>query len=355
MKNKRSDNLAFWLKQPNGFIRDKETIISLQEHSESLDTLYRKGIDITSIYKFSPTEERISLLIGEVFFEDPKVIEDLKKGISKNKPIGKIRVRGELFYKTMKLLRELAKLNLIDNDFAFEKYARKNGEIVYELANERQIKKIVNYNKRQHVKICFSFTYDTTWRDFVVGHWFNAYSYKIIYEHLKRNRFDFEIYSRVEYKAPSDIFNGTGDFDILALVNDKILTVECKFGKLDNRNRNSIEKNVIQKSNSLKNVFDVTARKFDYIPILIYNNKNVRKPEFLAKIFKDSDFHLIDIGDLRSSIVDVFTDNIEHANGVKEDIKTEKKTPKPKEEDVPPKSSSKPKRTFWQRFFSLFF
>lgn len=125
-------------------------------------------------------------------------------------------------------------------------------------------------------------------------------------EHLKRNGYAFEIYTRVDYKMPTDIFNGSSDFDILALVNNKILTVECKFSKIDERNRRTV-KDVIQKSNGLQKVVSVTEQKFDYLPVLIYN-KEIAKPIFLDRMFGNTDFHLIDIGDLRSSIVSVFED-----------------------------------------------
>ena len=305
----RKENLSFWKNQPNGMITDQNVLKGIREHSESLDTLYRKGFDFKSIYKFSSREKHISVLIGEIFFLDYRIIEGIKKIMVNNEPVGRIRVKGELFHKTMELLRNLARLNLIEkNDFEYRRFDGSSKPEDYKETSWKRIKDIAHRKKSRTIDIYFSPTKDNTHRGFIIGHWFNAYSYNIIYEHLFRNQFDFEIYSRVSYKSPTDVFHGSGDFDILALVNNKILMVECKFGKINERNLRSIQKGVIEKADRLKSVFDITSRKFEYVSILVYNNRIVNT-NFLSDVFAGTDFYLIDIGDLRGSILDVFTDN----------------------------------------------
>lgn len=132
-KQRRAESLAFWLNQRNGAIRDSATIESIRAHSECLETLYKKGIDITGIYKFSPEEERLAQLIGEVFFNDYEIVESIKRIICEDKFIGKIRLRAEMFGKTMRLLKELVKLDIIEDDFAYERYVTKRNETRIEL------------------------------------------------------------------------------------------------------------------------------------------------------------------------------------------------------------------------------
>jgi hypothetical protein len=306
MKNNRKKNLEYWLNLPEGRIQDENTIKGIYNHSESLDTLYRKGIDITSLYKFSLDEIEVARLMGAIYSEEPRIIEGIKKNINDDKPLCRLGIKARFYHKTMKLLKELAKFNVIHDDFFYALKSRKE-ENVYNPIEYKKVKSMIRHESNSYVYICYMPTEDATSRSFFVGHWFNAYSYYIVNEHLSRNRLDFEIYTMVDYQTPTDILNAKGDFDILALVNDKVLMVECKFSKIGHPGYERMIQKVIQKSDELKIVFDVTTRAFEYIPILLYS-KALVKEEFLEATFGETDFHCIDISDLRSSISDVLID-----------------------------------------------
>jgi hypothetical protein len=344
---KRADNLMFWLKHPSGDIKNKDSIQSIIDNSESLDTLYRKGINITSVYKFSELEEYTASLMGRIFFKDYRVIEELKRIISDKPPLASIQIKGELFSTTKELLDQLVKLKVIEDSFFYDHIlpAPKGEKPKFETINDEKELRKLTCKKRKYIRISFLPTHDTTYRDFVVGHWFNAFAYNIVSQQLNRNKLDFEIYTRVTYHTPFDVFSTKSDFDILVLVNNKILMIECKSGRIYEKNVRSF-KNVIKQSDGLKEVFGVTTRKFEYIPILVYNKKLVQM-KLLQETFAKSDFHLIDIGKLRSTI-DVFTTNIKETDKKKINIQNKNdvkpKEIKKKEANIQNKNNAKPKK-----------
>src|SRR5262249_40779482 len=69
--------------------------------------------------------------------------------------------------------------------------------------------------------------------DFLIsGHWFCAFAYSIIIDHLERLGSDYETYTLVQYSAPRDVIRSAGDFDVIARTGSKVLMVECKSGSL---------------------------------------------------------------------------------------------------------------------------
>lgn len=330
---KNNNNLSYWLSLPNGAIKNKNVINDLYNHSKSLNTFYKKGIDITSLYKFSPKELKAARLIGEIYVEEPRIIEGIKKNINSNDFICRLGVKAKLYHKAIKVLKVLAKFNVIENDFSFALKV-KGEDNRYKSIEYSKVKKIIRYEANRYIYICYTPTDDTSNRSFFVGHWFNALSYDIIHEQLKRNYSDFEIYTMVDYQTPTDVVKAKGDFDILALVNNKVLMVECKFSKIGHHGYKGMIKEVIKKSNELKRVFDINRRTFDYIPMLVYSKAIVEK-EFLDEAFGHTDFQCLDIGELRASISELVDKPIVKAPQivpkveVKLEAKPKRKRPQP--------------------------
>jgi hypothetical protein len=125
--------------------------------------------------------------------------------------------------------------------------------------------------RSQENKIRFNLTLTdtTTYRDLISGHWFNAFAYSLISDHLARNQLLHEIYSRVSYQSPSEIFKSKGDFDIIALAGKTILAVECKSGNL--KETLNVDQ-LTDKMKGLEKVFAASgSTKYRYQFLMIYN------------------------------------------------------------------------------------
>ncbi len=334
-------NIDYWR---NDFhISNRNTLDQLREHSVTLHTLYRKGINVIRIYKFSEEESRLTQKIGQVFFSDHRIIEGLKQSYRMDRNWGYLLTPGVHLWKTLALLRTMAQAGLIEEQHTFSvKWKMEESRKI----NFNVVKKIAKDSPQKFIQVNFTFLDKSKHRDLIQGHWFNCYAYQIIYEHLFRNNFDFEIYTRVDYRSPIDIFSARGDFDILAMVDNKILLVECKSGKIDQRHHKQVGE-IIQTAQGLKEVFSVTEQEYEYLSVLVYN-EHLADEEFLKTAFQDTEFNLVRIGDLRSSITKVFSGAFQSFAATENPSK-----PIPAAHPVPstPIENPKENRSFFARLF----
>lgn len=292
-----TDNLEFWDNLPAGIIKqDTDVHDELISRSETLKTLYAAGIDILDITKFSENDFDLAKSIGGRFSEIHRVWQLFKLALYHKSDTLTSQVRHA---KAAEYFIELMKKYGIISDYKSSFLVQRTNEWIEQPLRDIQRLKCQS-NSMQVSFEKLSSTYDAL----IQGHWFNAFAYRIISDHLTRNDFDHEIYTLVNYRAPSEIFRSKGDFDIIAMVGRKILMVECKSGVLRENNRDF--DNIIDKTEGLKSVFDITRTNFyDYIFLLIYN-PFLNRDDNISEHFTGTGIRPIKPDEIRGTVIDLF-------------------------------------------------
>lgn len=259
-------NLVVWKSLPAGYVLKKHMQFQrLLNNSKTLGILHKNAIDILSVYKFSDSEINLSNKIGDFFSANYAFYQAFKALIAQNQSgpaclTARVKEASEI----SDFLQSLQKSGVI-SPFEIQLFVFSSNEWVdTEVGTLRRI-------RSQDNKIRFNFTIidPTTYRDLIIGHWFNAFTYSIISDHLMRHQLPHEIYSRVSYQSPSEIFKSKGDFDIIALVDKTILAVECKSGNLKETLNADL---MIEKMKGLEKVFtSVGLMQYQYQFLMIYN------------------------------------------------------------------------------------
>jgi len=260
------NNQVVWKNLPAGYVLKKHIQFQrLMNNSRTLGILHKNAIDILSVYKFSDPEITLSYKIGDFFSANYPFYQAFKALIVQNQ-LGPacLTARVKEATEINDFLQSLKKVGVM-GPFQIQLYVFSSKEWVdTDVGTLRRI-------RSQENKIRFTLTLidTTTYRDLITGHWFNAFAYSIISDHLIRNRLLHEIYSRVSYQSPPEIFKAKGDFDIIALAGKTILAVECKSGNL---NETLNVDQMIEKMKGLEKVFaSIASMHYQYQFLMIYN------------------------------------------------------------------------------------
>lgn len=296
------EHREIWYNLSPGRTSEKsENYTELLKHSETLTTLYKNAIDIISVYKFSPEELQFSETIAGFFSDNFDEFKQIRWLISMGK-YGEqsIRTTVENSIRLDKFLQALISFNLVEKDYMAELYVYSKKQWMQKKIDDLSRVK----SKGNKVKFNISLKKSNALRDIISGHWFNAFAYSVISDHLTRNTIPHEIYTRVEYKSPTDIFNAKGDFDILSMAQDKILVVECKSSDLKD---DSMEmKKVIDKKIGLEKVFDsVKSDYYEYIFLFIYNPLANNSETVLERLI-ESGIKPLRPDEVRGAIADIY-------------------------------------------------
>ena len=259
-------NLSIWQESSEGYIQPKTPEYNhLLENSKTLNTLHKNAVDILSLYKFSIQEIEISNGIGDFFSTNYKFFRSFKLLIIKNQSgIISLTTLVKEASETDRFLRNMKKFNLIGS-YTIELFTWKAKEWVD--SDIRTLRNIRSQNNKIRFNIDMKSTH--SYKELITGHWFNAFAYSTVSDHLIRNELPHEIYTRVSYQSPMDIFKSRGDFDIIALVNKTVLMVECKSGNLKQGDEIDI---IINKKEGLEKVFKMTKTDdYKYVFLIIYN------------------------------------------------------------------------------------
>ncbi len=259
-------NLITWNNLPSGYVlKNNVQYRRLINNSKTLKTLHKHAIDILSVYKFSDTEIALSNKIGDFFSVNYPFFQAFKALITQNQMgptclTSRVKEAAEI----NDFLQSFRKFNIIA-PYTIQLFVFNTKEwIDSDIAKLRKIR-----SQDNKIRFNIEVTDSTTFRDLISGHWFNAFTYSIISDHLSRNQLLHEIYTRVSYQSPSEIFKSKGDFDIIALVGKTILAVECKSGNL--KDRVNIE-TLIDKKQGLEKVFEsFSSAHYRYVFLMIYN------------------------------------------------------------------------------------
>lgn len=136
----------------------------------------------------------------------------------------------------------------------------------------------------------------------ISGHWFSAFAYSIIVDHLDRLGSDYEIYTLVRYHAPRDVIRSSGDFDVVVRAGEKILMIECKSGLLRRVDDRDDFAEIAEKAEALRRVFlHAHSEIADYTFWLIYN-PYLNKSEDVVHELTDSGIVAVMPEDIRGEV-----------------------------------------------------
>lgn len=260
------NNLLVWKNIPAGYVLKKHIQFQrLLKNSRTLGILHKNAIDILSVYKFTEPEIALAYKIGDFFSANYPFFQAFKALIAKNQ-LGpaSLTARVKEAAEINDFLQSLQKAGVIA-PFHIQLYVFNSKEWVdTDVGTLRRIR-----SQENKIRFLFNVVDPTTYRDLITGHWFNAFAYSIISDHMTRNQLLHEIYSRVSYQSPPEIFKSTGDFDIIALAGKTILAVECKSGNL----KETLDVDLmIDKMKGLEKVFAALgARQYQCQFLMIYN------------------------------------------------------------------------------------
>ncbi len=312
VKTPEKNNAYFlWKSLDEGSIRDRETLDNLIKNAILLKNLHQKGINIPSIYKYSKEETARSMEIGEIYFKDHDLIDGIRRALVNHKVRkGHFRLQAGNFIVALSYLKKLHQYGVIDAEWLISKNLIKDNketgkkEFFWKETDEAHARVLKEKSPKSLLQIDISYSQGNgrAYRQILDGEWFNAYTYQIIAEHLERNEFDFEIYTRVNYVAPRDIFAASGDFDVLARVNKTILLVECKSG--NNLDAEEISRFAV-KSAGLKQVFEATGVE-NYHFLFVYNPVVDLTPQ-IERQLADANIQPVRINELRKEFISMFS------------------------------------------------
>ncbi len=295
-KDSDEADLSFWDDAPSGRVAaNTPQLRQLTEKSPTLQAFYRNGIDIDAIYRFSNEELAISNDIGLYFSRIHTSFQQFRHAIlDREKSEATINTNVEEAPEAYAFLKAMARYNITSN-IRLQIYSYKNNSWF-----DSDAKKASHIKAKQN-KARLLFTLDgEKFADLISGHWFNAFTFFVVNDHLERNRINAEVYARVEYTSPPDIFSARGDFDVLAAVDNTVILAECKSGNIFDQAE--IDK-AISKIQGVKKVFEnVRAGYYKYVFVFVYNPHARNDPQRLEQL-EDAGITLTTPDQLRGLLV----------------------------------------------------
>lgn len=297
-----AQNLECWKSTTPGVLKaGTPAYQSLISNSETLKALYATGIDLPSITKFSDQEIKLAKGLGDRFQEFYAPLRDFAASLNHHpRKAGKISSNVQHAALNDRFFGMLKEFGVVD-DYAISLFLIKSNKWVNLDFNRLPYLK----GKTNRIRIDYALS-NTQYQDLIRGHWFNAYAYYVIDDHLERNQFDYEIYTRVSYTAPADIIRSAGDFDIIAMVGSQVLLVECKSGELKKDAERDDFVKIIEKTKGVKKVFDYTKNDYSYIFLLIYNDF-ANTPEELSKHLEGTEIKPVKPDQIRGTVIELFS------------------------------------------------
>jgi hypothetical protein len=136
----------------------------------------------------------------------------------------------------------------------------------------------------------------------ISGHWFSAFAYSIIVDHLDRLALDYEIYTLVRYSAPRDVIRSSGDLDVVVRTGEKILMIECKSGILRHVEERDDFAEIAEKAEALRKVFLHAHSDIDDYSFWLIYNPYLNKPEDVELQLADRGIDAVKPDDIRGEV-----------------------------------------------------
>lgn len=231
--------------------------------SETLDALQRSGVEIKSVNKFGEGEFDLAKEFGDNFQSRHWALQKFKLSLQNGRQVIRAKVRDFKDYRAFfEVLRQFDVISTYETELLTDEK-----EDLWVKIEPYELRKAKPFAP---IKVKYSLN-KSTFNNLITGDWFNAYTFQIISKHLQNNRFDYELFTRVEYQAPRDIIRSDGDFDIIGKIENHLLFVECKSGKLTGPGNYELDK-IVEKTEDLKQVFSAVKTGIDQFTFLmIYN------------------------------------------------------------------------------------
>jgi len=289
-----AQNFEFYKSLPGGLIQKGEPAYErLFTQSATLKELYRAGFEMPSMRKFSDEELAFAKELGEGFQDWNEPWHDLMISFQRREDYH--QTNGRFLEEWNRFLNLLKKWRVITDSQGFFKDFRKK-EFV-----SASMSKLLTINPEN----VFRFEWQRGNMEFdslISGHWFSAFAYSIIVDHLGRLSSDYELYTLVRYSAPKDVIRSSGDLDVVVRAGGKILMIECKSGTLKRvGNRNDFA-DIDDKANALRRVFVHAGSEItDYTFWLVYN-PYLNNPRDVAEELKKTGIVSVKPEDIRGEV-----------------------------------------------------
>ncbi len=258
--------LAQWKALDGGVYRSGDHQLDrMVETSAALQPLYRAGIDITAVQKFSPDEQRLAKTLGEGFESWHRPWDTLKLALGGTTPGTPVRCRASELDVFDPFMRAMERHDVISS-LSLEAAKFKGAAMEWAKATPKRAKKLP---PKHPCRYTFE-PRDASKVSLMTGLWFNAFAFDVVDDHLTRNHIEHELYTNVMYKAPTDIISVSGDFDVLGRFDDLVLLIECKSGRLVEKDRGHFTE-IREKAATVTRVYEGMGGEFRLVPMLLFN------------------------------------------------------------------------------------
>lgn len=294
-RNERSQGV--WSDIPEGRIRGDvlKTIVSDPDSNKLLNALHRGGITINEIVRFSQAQRELSIQIGDNFSELSEFIKQYRSGASKF-----IKATMERCSGARKFLSALRKFGIIEA-WEWEMYVYRSNSwapIKDPAAEYARNRKISN----NPLKGIFEIK-DRSYDSIIKGDWYTAYAAYIVDDHLTRNRIPHETYTMVSFTAPPDIIRAAGEFDVISLIGNTLLMVECKSGKLSQ----DVFEHVLERVDGIRRVFKGTLPELENFRFFLLYNPYDNEEESVISSLKDTSVEPLRPDQIRSKFREILS------------------------------------------------
>lgn len=297
------DHLAHWDTLPSGLLHRNDDLLGLRAHSLSLRQMHRYGITVTGLTKFTPSELQSATEIGRHLKDFENAFHAMKYGLSRYVKDSHHVTWGFPVIaqkSTLALADRLTRLGFISGATYFH---RDNADVWHEI-NQEDITRLscpfVPYSDARDYVLRIQLNgFDPQSLNFLTGHWLEAYAYSLFRDQLDRLDIDFEIYTQVAYSADMpDGGESVSDLDILVCTGDALALVECKTGKLQLTDRDTL----IQKTHLMKQAFSGSGIT-QFLPVMVYSPRGAANEKIVREL-QDHTIICLQPHELRGFIID---------------------------------------------------
>lgn len=281
--------MQLWGAAPDGKI-DGDQLQKIRSASPVMSTLYLKGIDILSAYKFSSDETDFARRVGGEIDEASEVLGGLRRARRNPKnpdewsaliPLRQSLSRALDYLENTKAISVL-KLLIKTKEGKWVPFKR---NYFRDSASKEQLLLVYRKGDARRTRL-------------LEGEWLNCYVYEIIRDQLTRHGIPFELYTDLTYRAPKDLIRAASEFDVIGRFRDTVVCVECKSGRLDAARGDFND--ICQRTEAVRKVLSVMGeRETDFLFFVVYDAA-ANPPEEMERHLGPSEIHAIQPSQVRA-------------------------------------------------------
>ncbi|MES2178559.1 MAG: hypothetical protein V4550_11935 [Gemmatimonadota bacterium] len=292
-----SDCRAVWAALPAGRLPAKEPPVkSLIDKSPTLSTMYRGGLNFIDFCRFAKEDLDRASVIAELFDSRHPYWDEFRTAVTQNRPWIKFSPTFEVAPAVQ--IATLLRAGGILETFRCEVFVKRDS--TWAAIDDKKARALL---EKFRVRLMFALAPVPQLTTLVSGDWLTAVSLKIVADHLERNDFDFEVYSKVGYETAEGLRKVRGDFDLLVRSHQKVLAVECKSGRLD-ASRGDFEE-MAAKAERLSQVFALNQAGIELTYWLVFNHHLNDRDEIQSRL-KGTRLEGLTLEELRGKVITQF-------------------------------------------------